>query len=191
MLFVADAIPPELRAIVEFLNEQMSPAEVLAIEVGQYLGDGVRALVPTTIGATRKAQGIKSVSQRAPLPSSWDEALAWVENEDFKALVREEVARRRANCRVRKIYYECQGMRRWRLQVNKHDVNVYQSMRFNDDLQFWRRLLPGIELRTPESATALAFNVATKEELQCFLGAIEREGPSLSFRPAGESGELA
>jgi len=30
MLFVADRIPAELRRIVEFLNEQMDPAEVLA-----------------------------------------------------------------------------------------------------------------------------------------------------------------
>jgi hypothetical protein len=33
MLFVADRIPAELRRIVEFLNEQMDPAEVLALEL--------------------------------------------------------------------------------------------------------------------------------------------------------------
>ena len=36
LLFVADRIAPELRRIVEFLNEQMRPAEVLAIEVAHY-----------------------------------------------------------------------------------------------------------------------------------------------------------
>lgn len=30
LLFVADQIPPELRRVVEFLNQQMNPAEVLA-----------------------------------------------------------------------------------------------------------------------------------------------------------------
>jgi hypothetical protein len=30
--FVADRIPPELGKVVEFLNAQMRPAEVLAIE---------------------------------------------------------------------------------------------------------------------------------------------------------------
>jgi hypothetical protein len=35
MLFVADRIPAELRRIVEFLNEQMDPAEVLALELRQ------------------------------------------------------------------------------------------------------------------------------------------------------------
>ena len=32
LLFVSDAIPPELRRIVEFLNQQMYPAEVLAVD---------------------------------------------------------------------------------------------------------------------------------------------------------------
>ena len=32
LLFVADEIPSELKQIVEFLNQQMNPAEVLAIE---------------------------------------------------------------------------------------------------------------------------------------------------------------
>lgn len=38
LLFVADRIPQELRKIVEFLNMQMRPAEVLAIELRQYGG---------------------------------------------------------------------------------------------------------------------------------------------------------
>jgi hypothetical protein len=43
LVFVADEIPRELRRVVEFLNEQMD-AEVIAIEVKQYLGpDGLRA----------------------------------------------------------------------------------------------------------------------------------------------------
>lgn len=56
MLFVADAIPPELRRIVEFLNEQMDPAEVLAVEIRRYVGGGVRTLVPRVIGQTAEAE---------------------------------------------------------------------------------------------------------------------------------------
>jgi hypothetical protein len=37
LVFVADVIPPTLRAIVEFLNEQMTDCEVIAIEIKQYL----------------------------------------------------------------------------------------------------------------------------------------------------------
>jgi len=33
LLFVADRIPGELRRIIEFLNQQMDPAEVLAVEI--------------------------------------------------------------------------------------------------------------------------------------------------------------
>ena len=38
LVLVADEIPPEIRRIVEFLNGQMDPAEVLAIEVKQFKG---------------------------------------------------------------------------------------------------------------------------------------------------------
>ncbi|MGH2487959.1 MAG: hypothetical protein ACRDHE_18315 [Ktedonobacterales bacterium] len=61
MVFVADVIPPELRRIVEFLNEQMRPAEVLAIEIKQYLGEGLRTLVPRVIGQTAAAAQAKGV----------------------------------------------------------------------------------------------------------------------------------
>lgn len=52
LVFVADVIPLELRRVVEFLNAQMNPAEVLAIEIRQFVGSGVKTLVPTVIGQT-------------------------------------------------------------------------------------------------------------------------------------------
>lgn len=68
MVFVADVIPRELRRIVEFLNEQMSPAEVLAVEVKQYAGEGLRSLVPRVVGQTARAEQKKE--RRAS--RSWD-----------------------------------------------------------------------------------------------------------------------
>ncbi|MDP9438140.1 MAG: hypothetical protein M3P49_05290, partial [Actinomycetota bacterium] len=41
LVFVADEIPAELRRVVEFLNGQMDPAEVLAVEIKQYVGQGM------------------------------------------------------------------------------------------------------------------------------------------------------
>ncbi|QIR39401.1 hypothetical protein HCG51_23660 [Tolypothrix sp. PCC 7910] len=37
LIFVADKIPVELQRIVEFLNKQMNPAEILAVEIKQYV----------------------------------------------------------------------------------------------------------------------------------------------------------
>lgn len=62
MVFVGDVIPSELRRIVEFLNVQMSPAEVLAVEIKQYTGQGQQALVPRVIGQTEQAVQKKSTS---------------------------------------------------------------------------------------------------------------------------------
>ena len=68
LLFVADTIPPELRRVVEFLNGQMRPAEVLAVEIRQFCGQGLRTLVPQVVGQDLV---------RAPAPREgrqWDES---------------------------------------------------------------------------------------------------------------------
>jgi hypothetical protein len=44
LIFIADEIPPELRRVVEFLNSQMDPAEVIAIEVNQFVGENLKTL---------------------------------------------------------------------------------------------------------------------------------------------------
>jgi len=83
MIFLADTIPTELRTVVEFLNEQMNPAEVLAVEVKQYVyreaGREVKTLVPRVFGQTEAARGRKGggVSSK-----TWNEDL-------FMAVVRE------------------------------------------------------------------------------------------------------
>ncbi len=65
LLFVADHIPTELRRIVEFLNTQMSPAEVLALELRQFTGEGLRTIVPIVFGQTREAANRKEAVKGA------------------------------------------------------------------------------------------------------------------------------
>jgi hypothetical protein len=60
LLVVADVVPPELRRVVEFLNSQMDPAEVLAVEIKHFVGPGMRTLVPRVIGQTAAAESRKS-----------------------------------------------------------------------------------------------------------------------------------
>lgn len=70
LVFVADEIPRELLRIVEFLNEQMDPASVIALEVRQFLGGGKRTLVPRVLGQTVRAQESKQPTTAKKL---WDE----------------------------------------------------------------------------------------------------------------------
>lgn len=72
LVFVADEVPPELRRIVEFLNGQMDPAEVLALEVKQFVGQGLKTLVPRVIGQTAEAE--KKRAGTAAAARQWDEA---------------------------------------------------------------------------------------------------------------------
>lgn len=71
MVFVADSIPQELRSVIEFLNRQMSPAEVLGVEVRQYTAEGFQTLVPTVYGQTAEVQQRKAGGQRQG--RQWDE----------------------------------------------------------------------------------------------------------------------
>lgn len=73
LVFVADEIARELARVVEFLNEQMD-AEVIAIEVKQYLGpDGLRTLVPRVIGQTAAAETRKGEKRQWDEPSFFEE----------------------------------------------------------------------------------------------------------------------
>ena len=63
-MFVADEIPRELRRIIEFLNEKMSSVEVLGVEIRQYRGEGISALVPRVVGQTESARDLKASPAR-------------------------------------------------------------------------------------------------------------------------------
>jgi hypothetical protein len=62
MLFVADDLPSELVRIIEFLNEQMNPAEVLGVELRQYVGGGHTVYVPSVVGRTSMAVATKAAA---------------------------------------------------------------------------------------------------------------------------------
>ncbi|HJQ26875.1 MAG TPA: hypothetical protein VKA60_23370 [Blastocatellia bacterium] len=92
MVFVADDIPAELKRIVEFLNVQMNPAEVLAVEIRQYVGQGVKSLVPRVIGHTAEAQQVKSTGSREV--RKWDEAAFFQELESRRGAAEADIARK-------------------------------------------------------------------------------------------------
>ncbi|RQD81830.1 MAG: hypothetical protein D5R96_06405 [Methanocalculus sp. MSAO_Arc2] len=99
LLFVADTIPAELKRIIEFLNEQMNPAEVLGVEVKQYTGrqDKNKTLVSRVVGQTMKAIDTKKI--RSGAPKLWD-------RESFVQQLRERAAPGDAEV-VEKIFNWC------------------------------------------------------------------------------------
>jgi len=68
LIFVADEIPSSLQRIVEFLNERMTPTEVLAAEIRQYVTeDGKQILHTGLVGQTEKARDIKGQTRKPPV----------------------------------------------------------------------------------------------------------------------------
>ncbi|PZO36056.1 MAG: hypothetical protein DCF17_17750 [Shackletoniella antarctica] len=76
LIFVADRIPPELQRIVEFLNERMSPTEVLALELRRYSGGEFSTHIPRVLGRTSAAQIAKNngIPPKSYNRSNWIEA---------------------------------------------------------------------------------------------------------------------
>ncbi len=92
LLFIADEIPTELRRVVEFLNSQMDPAEVLAIEVRQFVGENLKTLVPRVVGQTETARQKKKVDQRES--RQWDDASFFLDLNQRRGEQEAAVARR-------------------------------------------------------------------------------------------------
>ncbi|GAK56933.1 hypothetical protein U27_03897 [Candidatus Vecturithrix granuli] len=65
LVFVADSTSKELRRLIEFLNEEMTHVEVLAVEIKQFQREdrhGQKALVPRVIGLTESARNLKDIA---------------------------------------------------------------------------------------------------------------------------------
>jgi hypothetical protein len=62
LLFVADEISHELKAIIEFLNEQMVRTTVLGVELPQFADEteSHRMFVPMVIGLSERAESVKT-----------------------------------------------------------------------------------------------------------------------------------
>lgn len=72
IVFVSTSVSPELSRVVEFLNAQMDPAEVVAIEIKQYGShEGFKTLVPRSIG--RLSDASKKVAPTTIERRRWDE----------------------------------------------------------------------------------------------------------------------
>jgi hypothetical protein len=71
LLFVADELPRDLKKLIEFLNEQFTNIEVLGVELRQYVGQGMKALVPRIIGQSEAAreQKARSSPSRSAAPA--------------------------------------------------------------------------------------------------------------------------
>lgn len=90
MLFVTEAMPRELKRIIEFLNEQMDPAEVLGLELRHHSGGGARVLVPQVVGRTETAASRKGNEARPP--KHWNrERILEATNEKRGSFIRDQL----------------------------------------------------------------------------------------------------
>jgi len=92
LVFVADKIPAELQRIVEFLNGQMDPAEVLALEIKQFVGQGIKTMVPQILGQSAAVREKKSGGVR--VGKQWDETSFFQDLQTRRGLEEVKTARK-------------------------------------------------------------------------------------------------
>ena len=102
LIFLADELPVELRRVIEFLNKQMDPTEVIGVEIKQYGGEGFQALTSRTIGRTADTN-----RQRADVGHRWDEETF------FKSIVEHGGANNEAVARRLLDWSRHRGLRVW------------------------------------------------------------------------------
>jgi len=71
LMFVADRVATELATIIQFLNEQMQSATVLALELRHFSNGSERILAPRLIGLTARAVAQRSIVPPAASPDDW------------------------------------------------------------------------------------------------------------------------
>lgn len=124
LIFVADLIPTELRRIIEFLNEQMDPAEVLGFEIPKYEGKGIKALVPKIVGRTAESESRKTNEGKPWDEASFIQVLTAKKGSNDAAIAQEIIN-----------YSKRKGLRlSW--GTGKIDGSFYPVLDYNDD-DFW------------------------------------------------------
>jgi hypothetical protein len=88
LIFLSDHIGPELRQIIEFLNAQFQRAEVIGIEVRQWKGEAITALVSDVIGRTTAAAAAKGQTQSPSrlTPAEFDDLFNAADSDDADAV---------------------------------------------------------------------------------------------------------
>lgn len=190
LVVVADEIPPELRLLLQFLDAQMDSIEIFAVKISQYINQSLNTRFMLS-EATRLQDSVKSTSRvetSSPTPQSgeWSEIVKFNKDVAMQEILLREALAQRTSPTVRKIYYDADGAMRWRLQVQRRDVNVYQQVRFEGDYARWKSMFPNVDIRLPADASQLTFNLRQPEDLQRFLDFVKSaDARNLKFLPRG------
>jgi hypothetical protein len=180
MLFVADSISQELRRIVEFLNEQMAPAEILAVEIKQFAGQGYKSLVPRVYGQTEEAKHKKGIT--AVSKTQWDEESFFKELKSRRGIEEAEIARKILDWARNKLPRFWWGK-------GKQDGSFYPMLDWNDEVYYpisiWTYGKIEIQFQWLMNKSPFDDEIKRKELLKRFnqIPGVEIPGKAITRRP--------
>jgi hypothetical protein len=91
IVIAADGIPDNLRRIIEFLNKQMDPAEIIGVDLKKYSKGEMEVFTSTVIGTTEESKAKKGVNA---LTKQWDRDTFLTDVEEKSGVKAREIAGR-------------------------------------------------------------------------------------------------
>ena len=123
--------------------------------------------------------------------ADWDAALAPIENPAIVNFFGQELAAGRdSNLRKRALRYRLGGKRRLAILAREKAAYVWQTGRFENDVQFWTTKL-GVEARVEpvKSGQCLRFFLSTDKNFLKFSEALQKELAEVEFLDVGDLSE--
>jgi hypothetical protein len=121
-------------------------------------------------------------------PGDWEDALRGIENQAVINFVRKELAEGQPNNpKYKAVRFFIGGRRRFVVYAKRKWARVWQSARFEDDIEFWKsRLGKDREIKPSASGRRLRFNLVEEADFTKFKRAVTVELSNTEFHGAAE-----
>lgn len=201
IVLVAEAYDFEVLAGAEWLYEQYD-VNILCARVALAVDPATSAeylvcnqIFPTKELADHAIPRRRTVAVSTPKWASWDELLADIENAATVDFFRRRLASgQKGLLRKSVLYFNEDGEQRWLVSCNprKKEAYLWQSGRFEGDVEFWRERLTRPDKVGPDrNGTCLHADLSTESDFAAFESAVDQKPvPSrvwLSSQPEEDS----
>ena len=138
------------------------------------------------VGPADSAGGVASQAK-----TDWNDALASVTNAALVAFYKKELAAGQENyLRKRYLHYRIAGKRRWFVAAHTLNAYVWQSGRFDGDIDFWRSgLNKPDQVKAVKGGACVSFSLSTAQDFQFFRQAAVEKLRSTTWTEAASDDE--
>jgi hypothetical protein len=194
ILLIAEDFDPALLVASEWLHENFGvDVRCYRLQLSQEAGNDYltcTCIYPPIEIASLTRRGERSSEIRTEKWADWPSALNVVKNAAVRTFFETELANPNQENRLarRELIYRFDGKRRFWVGVRKERAYVFQGRRFEDDEEFWKKLLSSPQsVGTRFEGRSLKFVLVTPEDFTAFKNALLNDIKSKTFSELPEN----